>query len=103
MQENQTLLHAHSKGADQSVHSCSLINKNQFWLNLPTSLEISKNQDGLRLTPTGSAPNILCPFSEKTKKFYPLPASIGLDKHNFERKCVNIFLPIGLNICFEYP
>ena len=26
----------------------------------------------------------------------------GLDKQNFERKIVNIFLPISLNICFGY-
>ena len=27
----------------------------------------------------------------------------GLDKHIFERKIVNIFLPVSFNMCFEYP
>ena len=29
------------------------------------------------------------------------PTTIGLDKQNFERKIVNIFLPISFDICFE--
>ena len=30
----------------------------------------------------------------------PFASIIGLDKQNFEREIVNIFLPVSLNICF---
>ena len=35
-----------------------------------------------------------------TYDFSVLDIDIGLDKQNFERKIVNIFLPLSFNICF---
>ena len=39
-------------------------------------------------------------FEERMKELKEEVSIIGLDKHFFERKIVNIFLPISFNICF---
>ena len=44
--------------------------------------------------------NIHGQLSSEVKDQYILTEHIGLDKQNFQRKNVNIFLPISLNICF---
>ena len=42
----------------------------------------------------------ICCFIMLTFCFVVFQLFLGLDKQSFERKIVNIFLPISLNMCF---